>query len=55
VSQEIMEWISEMENLQAAGLSPDQIAETLKDCFPISGAGVERLLQLHRDRLVIAR
>jgi hypothetical protein len=53
VSQEVMEWISEMEALRAAGLSADEIAETLKDSFPVSAAGVERLLQLHRDGLVI--
>jgi hypothetical protein len=52
VSREVMEWITEMETLQAAGLSADEIAETLKDRFPVSGAGVERLLQLHRDGLV---
>jgi hypothetical protein len=52
VSQEVIEWITEMETLQAAGLSSDEIAETLKDRFPVSGAGVERLLQLHRDGLV---
>ena len=43
VRQEVMEWISEMEALQAAGLSADEIAETLKDSFPVSAAGVERL------------
>ena len=48
----VIEWITEMETLQAAGLSSDEIAETLKDRFPVSGAGVERLLQLHRDGLV---
>jgi hypothetical protein len=48
VSQEVMEWISEMETLRAAGLSADEIAETLKDGFPVSAAGVERLLELHR-------
>jgi hypothetical protein len=52
VSQEVMEWIAEMETLQAAGLSVDEIAETLEDRFPVSEAGVERLLQLHRDGLV---
>ena len=53
VSQEVMEWISEMETLRAAGLSADEIAETLKNSFPISAAGFERLLELHRDGLVI--
>jgi hypothetical protein len=52
VSAEVMEWITEMETLQAAGLSADKIAGTLKSRFPVSGAGVERLLQLHRDVLV---
>jgi len=49
VTAEVMEWIHEMEALQAAGLSADEIAQTLNHRFPVSGAGVERLLQLHRD------
>jgi hypothetical protein len=52
VSAEVMEWITEMETLQSAGLSADEIAQTLKDRFPVSSAGVERLLQLHCDGLV---
>jgi hypothetical protein len=52
VSAEVMEWITEMETLQSAGLSVDEIAQTLTDRFPVSSAGVERLLQLHRDGLV---
>jgi hypothetical protein len=46
VSGEVMEWITEVEMLQTAGLSADEIAQTLEDRFPVSGAGVERLLQL---------
>jgi hypothetical protein len=53
VSQEVMEWITEMEALRAVGLSAGEIAETLKNSFPVSAAGVERLLELHRDGLVI--
>jgi hypothetical protein len=53
VSREVMEWISEMETLRAGGLSANEIAETLKDSFPVSAAGVEHLLELRRDGLVI--
>jgi hypothetical protein len=53
VSREIMGWITEMETLRAAGLSADEIAETLKDSFPVSAGGVERLLELRSDGLVI--
>ena len=52
VSTEVMEWILEMETLQAAGLSADEIAQSINDRFPVSPAGVERLLQLRRDGLV---
>ena len=52
VSAEVMEWIIEMETLQAAGLSADEIAQSINDRFPVSPAGVERLLQLRRDGLV---
>jgi len=52
VSQEVMRWITEMETLQAVGLSADEISETLKDRFPVSGPGVERLLELYRHGLV---
>jgi len=52
ISAEVMEWIIEMEMMQAAGLSADEIAQTLEDRFPVSAAGVERLLQLHRYGLV---
>jgi len=41
-----------METLQAAGLSADEIAHSINDRFPVSPAGVERLLQLRRDGLV---
>jgi hypothetical protein len=54
VSAEVMEWITEMETLQTAGLSADEIAQTLEDRFPVSGAGVERLLQLHHGLVKVA-
>jgi len=52
VSAEVMDWITEMEILQAAGLSADEIALAIRDRFPVTAAGVERLLQLHHDGLV---
>jgi len=52
VSAEVMDWISEIEMLQAAGLSADEIAQSINDRFPVSPAGVERLLQLRRHGLV---